>query len=77
VIFRDRRAIAWSSLLVVLAAAVFAQVRAYAATLPAPSEPPRIGQGRTDLIVPVPALMRLVGEWNWWVPRPLARLLPT
>jgi len=24
----------------------------------------------------VPALMRLLGEWNWWVPRPLARLLP-
>lgn len=25
----------------------------------------------------VPALMRLLGDWNWWVPRPLARLLPT
>jgi uncharacterized membrane protein YdfJ with MMPL/SSD domain len=24
----------------------------------------------------VPALMRLLGDWNWWVPRPLARLLP-
>jgi uncharacterized membrane protein YdfJ with MMPL/SSD domain len=22
----------------------------------------------------VPALMRLLGEWNWWAPRPLARL---
>ena len=25
----------------------------------------------------VPALMRLLGDWNWWAPRPLARLLPT
>jgi uncharacterized membrane protein YdfJ with MMPL/SSD domain len=24
----------------------------------------------------VPAAMRLLGEWNWWMPRPLARLLP-
>jgi uncharacterized membrane protein YdfJ with MMPL/SSD domain len=24
----------------------------------------------------VPALMRLLGDWNWWVPRPLARFLP-
>jgi len=24
----------------------------------------------------VPAVMRLLGDWNWWVPRPLARLLP-
>jgi MMPL family protein len=24
----------------------------------------------------VTALMRLLGDWNWWVPRPLARLLP-
>jgi uncharacterized membrane protein YdfJ with MMPL/SSD domain len=23
----------------------------------------------------VPALMRLLGDWNWWVPRPLARLV--
>jgi uncharacterized membrane protein YdfJ with MMPL/SSD domain len=22
----------------------------------------------------VPATMRLLGDWNWWVPRPLARL---
>ena len=22
----------------------------------------------------VPALMRLLGDWNWWAPRPLARL---
>ena len=22
----------------------------------------------------VPSLMRLLGEWNWWAPRPLARL---
>jgi uncharacterized membrane protein YdfJ with MMPL/SSD domain len=24
----------------------------------------------------VPALMRLLGDWNWWLPRPLARLWP-
>ena len=24
----------------------------------------------------VPALMRLLGDWNWWVPRRIARLLP-
>jgi uncharacterized membrane protein YdfJ with MMPL/SSD domain len=24
----------------------------------------------------VPAAMRLLGAWNWWLPRPLARLLP-
>jgi RND superfamily putative drug exporter len=24
----------------------------------------------------VPALMRLLGDWNWFVPRPLAKLLP-
>ena len=23
----------------------------------------------------VPALMRLIGEWNWWLPRPFARAL--
>ncbi|MDE3097623.1 MAG: MMPL family transporter, partial [Chloroflexota bacterium] len=23
----------------------------------------------------VPALMRLLGDWNWWLPRPLARVL--
>jgi RND superfamily putative drug exporter len=22
----------------------------------------------------VPAFMRLAGRWNWWAPRPLARL---
>jgi RND superfamily putative drug exporter len=22
----------------------------------------------------VPATMRLMGDWNWWAPRPLARL---
>jgi len=22
----------------------------------------------------VPATMRLMGEWNWWAPAPLARL---
>jgi RND superfamily putative drug exporter len=24
----------------------------------------------------VPATMRLLGEWNWWLPGPLARLIP-
>jgi RND superfamily putative drug exporter len=24
----------------------------------------------------VPAAMRLLGTWNWWMPAPLARLLP-
>jgi RND superfamily putative drug exporter len=24
----------------------------------------------------VPATMRLLGEWNWWLPKPVARLLP-
>jgi RND superfamily putative drug exporter len=23
----------------------------------------------------VPSLMRLLGEWNWWLPHPVARLL--
>jgi RND superfamily putative drug exporter len=23
----------------------------------------------------VPSLMRLMGEWNWWMPRPAARVL--
>ena len=23
----------------------------------------------------VPALMRLLGRWNWWLPRPVARVL--
>ncbi len=27
-------------------------------------------------LVIVPATMRLLGPWNWWLPRPLARLLP-
>jgi RND superfamily putative drug exporter len=27
-------------------------------------------------LVIVPATMRLLGEWNWWLPRPLARVLP-
>jgi uncharacterized membrane protein YdfJ with MMPL/SSD domain len=27
-------------------------------------------------MVLVPALMELLGAWNWWLPRPLARLLP-
>jgi RND superfamily putative drug exporter len=24
----------------------------------------------------VPAAMELLGRWNWWLPRPLARILP-
>jgi RND superfamily putative drug exporter len=27
-------------------------------------------------LVLVPAAMELLGSWNWWLPRPLARLLP-
>jgi RND superfamily putative drug exporter len=27
-------------------------------------------------LVIVPAAMRLLGDWNWWLPRPLARFLP-
>lgn len=27
-------------------------------------------------MVIVPATMRLVDDWNWWLPDPLARLLP-
>ena len=27
-------------------------------------------------LVVVPATMRLLGDWNWWVPRRLERLLP-
>jgi RND superfamily putative drug exporter len=27
-------------------------------------------------LVLMPAAMRLFGSWNWWLPRPLARLLP-
>jgi RND superfamily putative drug exporter len=27
-------------------------------------------------LVVVPATMRLLGDWNWWLPRRLARLLP-
>ena len=27
-------------------------------------------------LVIVPAAMRLLGSWNWWLPAPLARLLP-
>lgn len=28
-------------------------------------------------VVLVPATMRLLGDWNWWLPGPLARILPT
>lgn len=28
-------------------------------------------------LILVPATMTLLGEWSWWLPRPLARLLPT
>jgi RND superfamily putative drug exporter len=24
----------------------------------------------------VPATMRLLGEWNWWLPAPLRRVVP-
>ena len=27
-------------------------------------------------LVLVPALMELMGEWNWWMPKPLAKILP-
>jgi uncharacterized membrane protein YdfJ with MMPL/SSD domain len=27
-------------------------------------------------LILVPAAMELLGDWNWWLPRPLARLLP-
>jgi RND superfamily putative drug exporter len=27
-------------------------------------------------LVLVPATMELLGKWNWWLPRPLARVLP-
>jgi RND superfamily putative drug exporter len=27
-------------------------------------------------LVLVPAAMELLGDWNWWLPKPLARLLP-
>jgi putative drug exporter of the RND superfamily len=27
-------------------------------------------------LVLVPAAMELLGRWNWWVPAPLARVLP-
>ena len=27
-------------------------------------------------LVVVPAAMELLGDWNWWLPRPLARILP-
>jgi len=27
-------------------------------------------------LVLVPAAMELLGDWNWWLPRPLARLIP-
>ena len=27
-------------------------------------------------LVLVPATMEIMGEWNWWLPKPLARVLP-
>jgi RND superfamily putative drug exporter len=27
-------------------------------------------------LVLVPAAMELLGDWNWYLPRPLARILP-
>lgn len=28
------------------------------------------------VLVIVPAAMAVMGKWNWWLPRPLQRLLP-
>ena len=27
-------------------------------------------------LILVPATMELMGRWNWWLPRPLQRVLP-
>jgi len=27
-------------------------------------------------LILVPATMELMGRWNWWLPKPLARILP-
>jgi RND superfamily putative drug exporter len=27
-------------------------------------------------LILVPATMELLGDWNWWLPKPLARILP-
>ena len=27
-------------------------------------------------LVLVPATMEIMGKWNWWLPKPLARVLP-
>jgi uncharacterized membrane protein YdfJ with MMPL/SSD domain len=27
-------------------------------------------------LILVPATMEIMGRWNWWLPRPLARILP-
>jgi RND superfamily putative drug exporter len=27
-------------------------------------------------LVLVPATMEIMGEWNWWLPRPLDRVMP-
>ena len=27
-------------------------------------------------LVLVPATMEIMGKWNWWLPRPIARVLP-
>ena len=27
-------------------------------------------------LVLVPATMEIMGEWNWWLPGPIARVLP-
>jgi uncharacterized membrane protein YdfJ with MMPL/SSD domain len=27
-------------------------------------------------LILVPATMEIMGRWNWWLPKPLARLLP-
>lgn len=27
-------------------------------------------------LILVPATMEIMGRWNWWLPRPMARILP-
>src|SRR5262249_52034883 len=31
---------------------------------------------RVVRLIVVPATMELMGKWNWWLPKPLARVLP-
>ena len=34
--------------------------------------------GRSTLVrlILVPATMEIMGRWNWWLPKPIARVLP-